>query len=264
LVTFPLFVCYLGCATAGIGGIRAFAVSHGASDPSSLQHFIAVYGRWIFAFVSLTLFTNLTCTCLIAGKIWWIMRRSSLLNQSAGRNLATPMVLIIESGAFYSFCIIVQTALFGSRNFAGDIIVNPMTSIIAFTFLLLIVRLGLGLSSFGDTYGSDSDALSTIPSRTQDFASSLSSFTRGSGSRGVVSQRRAAFSVNDDAGHQHCLTCKCKNAIARRPLEVHIGRRTERDANSTPEFSNADSSFGKPNLVHSGNTNKPKEDDAQI
>jgi len=253
----PFLVVYLGCAAAGIGGIVAFAV------PTPTAHngttlFSPAYTRWLNSFAGLTIFTNLMCALLIAGKIWWIKRKASSLSHLGGRNLATPMVLIIESGAFYSFCLVVQLISDRYKSFLSELIVRSMPSVIAFTFSLIIVRLGLGLSSFEkDNTGLDSGTPN--PARTPDFATSLSNHTGGSSSRGAARQR-APFSADD--GH-HCQTCQCGNTIAMRPLEVRISKKV--DSNTiTLECNDTDSSTSKTNTVDRGDAEKLERGDAQV
>jgi len=222
IVMIPSLVSYLGCVVTGIGGAHAFTVANGHTNAPL---FASEYGRWILAFTCLTLFTNLVCTSLIAGKIWWIHRRSTSLDRVGGQSLATPMIVIIESGAIYSISLIVQISLYASGSLAVFIIVDSATSIIGVTFLLIIVRLGLGLSAFGNSTRSGGGQSDATP--TQDFTTSLSNLANGN----RVWRERSGAQIPADGRQSVCQTCRCGNAIADvRPLELRIDERTDSDS----------------------------------
>jgi len=65
---------------------------------------------------------------------------------SGGPNLAAPMILIIESGAIYSVCLLTLIILYASGSFAQYIVFDAVTQIIGIVFSLIIVRIGLGLA----------------------------------------------------------------------------------------------------------------------
>jgi len=105
--------------------------------------------RWSLIFCLSTLTTNTMCTCLIAGRIYWLHRRSASLGRSSGVNLVMAMVLIIESGAIYSVSLAFQMGLYKAGSFGLYIVYNSMPNIVAISFTLLIVRLGW-VSVFGN------------------------------------------------------------------------------------------------------------------
>ncbi|KAJ7103783.1 hypothetical protein C8R44DRAFT_808160 [Mycena epipterygia] len=146
-VCLPILVCFIASIGTGIGTLNGFTrVS--SSDPvfvSELQH-------WIVSFFSLTLFTNFTCTSLIAGRIWWINRRAAQgAAEISGRSLGQASIIIIESGAIYSACLIILLSLYLSGSYAQYILLDGVVQIVGVVFSLVIVRVGLGLSSEATT-----------------------------------------------------------------------------------------------------------------
>jgi len=138
----PFALCNIGNAVLAVIGPHAAAISNSLTLIFKLKKIILV-------FFALTLVGNSLATLMIAGKIWWISRQTSSLGRTAGRSLATPLELIIESGALYSLWLILQIGLYASGSFAYDLAIDSMMSIIGIAFSLIIVRLGLGLSTYG-------------------------------------------------------------------------------------------------------------------
>jgi len=67
---------------------------------------------------------------LIAGRIYWIHRRSASLGRSSSSlSLVTPMVLIIESGAIYSVALSFQIGLYATGSFGLYIVYNSVRSL---------------------------------------------------------------------------------------------------------------------------------------
>jgi hypothetical protein len=63
---------------------------------------------------------------LIAGRIWWINRAT--IGRVEGPNLAAPMILVIESGAIYSFCLIILIILYATGSFAQYIALDAVSN----------------------------------------------------------------------------------------------------------------------------------------
>ncbi|EJC99753.1 uncharacterized protein FOMMEDRAFT_170339 [Fomitiporia mediterranea MF3/22] len=182
-----LIFLFAGTACAIMAAIDASLVS-----PTTLI-FIPRLKQWIVSFFSLTLFTNASCTALIAFKIWWTGRQ--LGRASHRRNLTPVMAIIIESGSVYSISLISLMCAYLSGTWGHYIVLDMMTPIIAITFSLIIVRIGLGISA--------SNASTRFRSTSQGRNVSL-------GSRGAIQEQMPmqplvvhlaqTRSVKDDAG----------------------------------------------------------------
>ncbi|KAJ7924222.1 hypothetical protein B0H13DRAFT_1864097 [Mycena leptocephala] len=148
----PIFVCFITSVAMGIVTIHEFArVS--PSDPVFVKPH-----NWIVSFFSLTLFTNFSCTLLIAGRIWWINRQAgSAAEKISGRKLGPTIIIIIESGAIYSACLIILLSLYASGSYAQYIVLDGVVQVVlgsslqGVVFSLIIVRVGLGLTSEATT-----------------------------------------------------------------------------------------------------------------
>jgi hypothetical protein len=99
------------------------------------------------SFFSLTLFTNFSSTgkatlihsvpvpikplfiylALIAARIWWVHRRVIGITTGGG-NLAPAAVVIIESGAIYSLCLVLLLSLYLSGSYAQYILLDTVSS----------------------------------------------------------------------------------------------------------------------------------------
>ncbi|KAF9005456.1 hypothetical protein BDQ17DRAFT_1303828 [Cyathus striatus] len=139
-VVLPILVCFIASIGVGIGALQAFA--RAAPDEPV---FITQLQDWIVSFFSLTLFTNFSSTSLIAMRIWWNHRKMS--GVVSGRSLVPAAVVIIESGAIYSACLVILLSLYLSGSFAQYIVLDAVTQVIGVVFSLVIVRVALGISS---------------------------------------------------------------------------------------------------------------------
>lgn len=125
----------------GIGALQGFA----RASPSA-PVFITELHDWIVSFFSLTLFTNFTSTCksihpiykpsdgspplvaLIAARIVWVHRQ--MVGSVNGREVLPAAIVIIESGAIYSACLIILLSLYVSGSFAQYIVLDAVTQVI--------------------------------------------------------------------------------------------------------------------------------------
>ncbi|KAJ7508274.1 hypothetical protein B0H11DRAFT_1964131 [Mycena galericulata] len=145
-ICLPIFVCFITSVAMGIVTIHEFA-QVSSSDPVFVKPH-----NWIVSFFSLTLFTNFSCTLLIAGRIWWINRQAcSAADAFSGRKLGPTIIIIIESGAIYSACLIILLSLYVSGNYAQYIFLDGVVQVVGVVFSLIIVRVGLGLTSDATT-----------------------------------------------------------------------------------------------------------------
>jgi len=197
-VAIPFIACTFTSAA-----LIMVAISIATHSPDFDTVFSFPFREYPLAFCSLTLVTNAMCTILIAGKIWWIYRKTG------GRDLASPMVMIIESGALYSICLVFQISFYASGSVVAGIIRDTLPNIIGLNFSLIIVRVGLGLSAFGPRtsgvrkYRPNSKLCERFASATSDAAMESSS------------QICDAVQV-----------CQCGCGMTLRALEVHITQET--------------------------------------
>jgi len=98
---------------------------------------------WIISFIAMTLSTNIFCTSLIAVKIWKI---NSLSSQFVAHSLTPVMLVVVESGAIYSCCLIALLVCYLTGSWGQYLILDSIASIVGCVFSMVIVRLGLGLS----------------------------------------------------------------------------------------------------------------------
>ncbi|KAH7890367.1 hypothetical protein F5I97DRAFT_16588 [Phlebopus sp. FC_14] len=156
-VVFPISICFIASIGTlhivhtvvfltseflgvGIGALQGFA----RASPTT-PIFITELQNWVVSFFSLTLFTNFSCTSLIAMRILWVHHRAN--TAISDRSLVSAAIVIIESGAIYSVCLIILLSLYLSNSFAQYLMLDAVTQIIGVVFSLIIVRVGLGLST---------------------------------------------------------------------------------------------------------------------
>ncbi|PPQ80728.1 hypothetical protein CVT25_001848 [Psilocybe cyanescens] len=132
IVHYIHLVVQLGVGIAAVHGFALAAPDH-PMFLNDLQH-------WAIAFFTLTLFINIISTTLIAFRIWWIHRKTKTI--VSGRSVLPAMVVIVESGAIYSACLIILLSLYLSGSFTQYIV--PDAGIV---FSLVILRVALGISS---------------------------------------------------------------------------------------------------------------------
>jgi len=205
-MTIPFIICSLTSAA-----LVMVATNIAAHSPESVLVFSPPFRQYPLAFSALTLATNAMCTILIAGKIRWIHHKTtrSFISKMGGPKLASPMVLIIESGALYSICLVLQILLYASGSVAALLLLDSLPNIIGISFSLIIVRLGLGLSNFGPAATANKQNSSIFERFTS--APNDTCTTLREGSR----QLSAAAHV-----------CQCGRGLALQPLQVRITRTT--------------------------------------
>jgi len=112
--------------------------------------------EWGTALFSLSLATNIIVTFLIAGRIWWISRKAcKLLGKEIRRKYNHTVAIVLESGAIYSVSLMTLLILYCSKTNAQYIVYDALAQIMGIVPTLIIVRVGLGLSTQDvQTYGS--------------------------------------------------------------------------------------------------------------
>ncbi|KAJ7502586.1 hypothetical protein B0H11DRAFT_1989235 [Mycena galericulata] len=102
----------------------------------------------LFFILSLTI--NLFVPTLVAGRLWWVIRRlrgpSGAVTRRKGRN---AMIIILESGLIYSLFVSIHMGFFHFQNPNDEIIYAALGQVVGIVPTLIIVRVGLGVSENG-------------------------------------------------------------------------------------------------------------------
>jgi len=158
---------------------------------------------------ALDLVVNVFVTVVIAGRLWYMGSRVATISTrntplSSRQNVYLPPIFtIIESGALFATVTIVMLALYLSNNPFTLSAMNIATQLAALTPLLIIVRVGLGL-----THGLPNAYKNIKNKMTTD--SNLSTFDARSQS-GIpvsaieISTTRAMVSTTDSGNEQYAL-----------------------------------------------------------
>ncbi|KAF7364459.1 Rtt106 domain-containing protein [Mycena sanguinolenta] len=101
--------------------------------------------------IGTTFLTNVVASSLAAGRIWWISRRASfVMSRTSRRTYAKLTAILIESGCIYPISIIVVLVLFvipSTSTISVLISIAPVYHIVGISPTLIIVRVGLGVST---------------------------------------------------------------------------------------------------------------------
>jgi len=101
-------------------------------------------------FFILSLSMNLFVPALVAGRLWWVVRRirgpSGAATRRKGRN---AMVIILESGLIYSVFVSFHMGFFHSQNPVDTVVYAALSQVVGMVPTLIIVRVGLGVSENG-------------------------------------------------------------------------------------------------------------------
>ncbi|KAJ6526929.1 hypothetical protein DFH09DRAFT_164755 [Mycena vulgaris] len=105
-------------------------------------------------FFILSLSMNLFVPALVAGRLWWVIRRirgpSGEVTRRKGRN---AMIIILESGLIYSVFVSIHMGFFHFQDPRDEIIYAALGQIVGMVPTLIIVRVGLGVSENGNGDG---------------------------------------------------------------------------------------------------------------
>ncbi|KAH8096811.1 hypothetical protein BXZ70DRAFT_974726 [Cristinia sonorae] len=142
IVLLPL-LSWLGLLTAAIGNNIT------VSTPSDLSDdvFAARTGRWIAAFYSGTLVTNLIATGLLAYRIWSVSRPARIHCPGHHSQLDFIFRVVIESGAIYSATVIASFICFLVSTPGVFVTVDILIPTINIVFSMIIVRVGIASDS---------------------------------------------------------------------------------------------------------------------
>ncbi|KAH9979197.1 hypothetical protein BJV74DRAFT_858521 [Russula compacta] len=116
------------------------------------------------AFFACTLSVNAVCTGLIAFRIWQTQKQTR--DAKLGSNLSHISIIVVESGAIYVTVLACVVASYTTKSFLFNIFLDITSPVIGIVFSLIIVRIGLGVSSEETRHRSQSVSFSTVPSKT--------------------------------------------------------------------------------------------------
>ncbi|KAI0313225.1 hypothetical protein OF83DRAFT_1142358 [Amylostereum chailletii] len=137
VVVLPLL---LYVADIGVGIASVYTSSKGDAHAFSTEQ-----ERITNAFFSCTLALNALCTGLIAFRIAKSQRQTRATRGDS--NLDQVTVIVVESGAIYVANLVIIVATFSSRSIVFNIFLDLLSPVIGIVFSLIIVRIGLGISS---------------------------------------------------------------------------------------------------------------------
>jgi len=137
-VMVPICIALMGSMATSIAALHA--------DATSIVSNVFVLRKWAFAAFSMTLGVNFSGTTLIAARIIWNERHFRSITVR-GRNVLSAAVIIIESGAIYSMNTILLLIFFGAGNYVQYVFLDALVQIVGIVFSMIIVRIGLGMSS---------------------------------------------------------------------------------------------------------------------
>ncbi|KAF9478003.1 hypothetical protein BDN70DRAFT_880537 [Pholiota conissans] len=144
VIAFPTLLLF-GSTVTGGGILYSFA----KVEPQA-EIFVVELSQWIVSFFSMTLATNIICTALVAYRIWYINIRSVSFS---GKSLRPIMLLVIESGAIYSATLTSLLILYKTQSWFQYVLLDAISAIVGLVFSMIIVRIGLGLTSVSGESG---------------------------------------------------------------------------------------------------------------
>jgi len=112
------------------------------------------YSIQLKLFFILSLSMNLFVPALVAGRLWWIVRRlrgpGGAVTRRKGRN---AIIIILESGLIYSLVVSIHMAFFHYNNPMDEVVFAALGQLVGMVPTLIIVRVGLGMSENGGGSG---------------------------------------------------------------------------------------------------------------
>ncbi|EJT98454.1 hypothetical protein DACRYDRAFT_24505 [Dacryopinax primogenitus] len=164
VVILPLIMC-LGSL------VTVFAVVYEVSHAELTTAYATAITNWAYSFLSLGLAQNFLVTGLIVLKIWKI-NMGVRGHTSTVASLWPVIAVLMESGALYSSCVMITLITYVTQNNGSAVMTDIIVPIIGITFMLIIVRVGLGFTksrsnamTSGQNYPSRSNAAGVMSSR---------------------------------------------------------------------------------------------------
>ncbi|EIW78923.1 hypothetical protein CONPUDRAFT_155623 [Coniophora puteana RWD-64-598 SS2] len=194
-IVIPICIALVGSMATSLGALHASGTNHG--DVFEIRN-------WAFATFSMTLGVNFSGTALIAGRIIWNERQFREMTVQ-GRNTMSAAVIIIESGAIYSAGTIGLLACFGLNSFYAYVFQDSLMPVVGIVFSLIIVRIGLGMSTM-TTYHTTTRRQVLIPSSNQQannappLAINVSKMTHTDAGSGYLKERGIDHTSTSEEG----------------------------------------------------------------
>ncbi|KAF5319299.1 hypothetical protein D9619_008345 [Psilocybe cf. subviscida] len=138
-VLVPIFGWFGLLAT--VVGLNIALVQARLSNGHESDIFFVNTGRWITAYYSATLAANLSASCLLAYRIWYLDRKAASIRLQG--QLKPVIRAIIESGLIYSMTVTSALIAFVVKSPGVYVILDMVSPIILITFCLIIVRIGM-------------------------------------------------------------------------------------------------------------------------
>ncbi|KAI9435628.1 hypothetical protein BJY52DRAFT_695884 [Lactarius psammicola] len=140
IIAFPVLL-YIADIGTGIAAVYTLSLIEQKQDAV----FNLEQERITNSFFSCTLAVNSACTGLIAYRIWRTQRQTR--DAKMGSNLSQVSIIVIESGAIYLTVLACNVASFVLKSNLFNIFLDITSPVIGIVFSLIIVRVGLGISS---------------------------------------------------------------------------------------------------------------------
>lgn len=197
IIAFPVLL-YIADIGTGIAAVYTLTLFKQRQDAV----FNLEQERVTNSFFSCTLAVNSVCTGLIAYRIWRTQRQTR--DAKMGSNLTHVSIIVVESGAIYLSVLACNVAAFVLKSNLFNIFLDVTSPTIGIVFSLIIVRVGLGISSEETRHTMQSISFS-MPSKTSGGNTSRSTgpivfrsttttqFTDGQGSE-------STYKVNESQG----------------------------------------------------------------
>ncbi|KAA1467252.1 hypothetical protein DENSPDRAFT_900457 [Dentipellis sp. KUC8613] len=138
-----IFQITLICSVITTAVGSAWACAQATPSNQAAGVFSKETGRWITAFYSSTLSTNLICTLILAWRIWQINTQVNR-NSPATRSSLMPVIfVIVDAGILYSVSLLSALICFVSKSNGQYILLDMIMPIISIAFYMVIVRVGV-------------------------------------------------------------------------------------------------------------------------
>ncbi|TBU32555.1 hypothetical protein BD311DRAFT_654485 [Dichomitus squalens] len=214
-------VLLVGSTVSGIGILYSFA-----RVVPEANIFVKELQDWILSFFSLTLATNILCTGtfhltsllgLVALRIWQMNR--AIMN-FVNHSYHPIIFLVLESGMVYSATLLTLLVLYKTGSWFQYVLLDAISSIVGLVFSMMIVRIGLGITSMNGTSAhtttSDTATRTTISGRTSAFQRIPLQFAPPSQASNLTDGEMSLQDLNrqtEAAGYQEHLASK-KRAVS--------------------------------------------------
>jgi len=157
-------------------------VYYGSGTASSI--FDVLVHNWALVNFTLELFINIVVTAMIAGRLWKAGASTSVESKV---KYMSVIFTIVESGLLFTSATIVVAILYLSNNTAVIPAIDAIVQLASITPLMIVLRLGLGITHGPVSFGS----------RSQDHTVSVS-VNRRTINYGITSPRTAHVTLSQD------------------------------------------------------------------